>query len=502
MTASVQSKQQQSRQTERPSKTWLAKAVSIVLCQVLAILFVEFVLFLAGMGEEEIFKFDPEIGFQHMADKRVTWRTEGFAQSYLNSDGMREANLTVAKPENTYRVALLGDSMVEGLQVPIESTFGAIIGRRLSPLNGKQVQVLNFGTSGYSTAQEYLQLKKQVLKYRPDLVIACYDSRDIFENWASPDQVITNVRPMAIHLPNSYLVVDSLPVKKWFNTPRAKVLQATEWLRHHSRIVGLLTALDLEWSQHNVWYRAFVASFSRPKVAIQEFQKAWALQNSSGPSFKIKFFEDAPALSKKKVAESKPVVPVEVTAAKPVFNSASSNATLSEKPVFNSAASNETLAVKPIFNSASSNETLATKPALLAATTPDKTVAKQDPQLMYRELIARTLGSLYKAMSKDCAESGARFVVMSLPVRSQLCPLIGMETEFSGIDYAGELHMVRTVCTEANVPFFDCAKLSETLPKENRETLFYTVHLTPQGQQFIADSAQQFVSQQLSSPRQ
>ena len=43
---------------------------------------------------------------------------------------MREPNLTIAKPVGTYRIAVLGDSMVEGLQVPIEETFGQKFSRR------------------------------------------------------------------------------------------------------------------------------------------------------------------------------------------------------------------------------------------------------------------------------------------------------------------------------------------------------------------------------------
>jgi hypothetical protein len=130
-------------------RTRIRALALVVACQLLAILFVEAVLYCAGLGEEEIFKFEPQIGFVHMKNKRITWRTEGFATSYLNDDGMREPQLTVAKPANTYRVAVLGDSMVEGFQVPIEQTFGEIIRERLGDVNGKKIQWLNFGTSGY-----------------------------------------------------------------------------------------------------------------------------------------------------------------------------------------------------------------------------------------------------------------------------------------------------------------------------------------------------------------
>lgn len=484
----------------------LRTVAAFVSCQLLAILFVEFVLFLAGLGEEEIFKFDKTVGFRHMPSKRVTWRTEGFAQSNLDADGMREPGLTIAKPLNTYRVAVLGDSMVEGFQVPIEQTFGALAAKELSPLNGKQVQVLNFGTSGYSTAQSYLQLKQQVFKYKPDLVLLCYNSRDIFENWSPPDQVITNVRPAAIHLPGSYLFIDSSPVVRWLKTPRARFLQATEWLRQNSRIYGLFTAVDLEMSQKNLWYRAFINSITSPKRAIGEFKTAWAAQQNQGPAFQIKFFEDN--TDKQKAAT--PAVPgaaapVKPTSAPPppethhVINSAASNESLSKTTTVAVAKTDE----QHVFNSAASNDALKpgmTEVSKVAVASASKTKVSADPAApnsMYRQLIHRTLSSLFTEMRKESAANGAGFAVMSLPVRSQLCPLIGMETSFGGIDYAQELDGVQKICTKESIPYLDVEKTAESLPLQQREALFYAVHLAPAGQEFLSREVTPFLKEQL-----
>jgi hypothetical protein len=175
-------------------RKWLTFAGRVIVWQIVAILFAEFTLSLAGLGEEEIYKLHPKYGFVHMSNKRVTWRSEGYSKSYFGPDGMREANLTIQKPAGVFRVALLGDSIVESLQVPLEETFGQKLEKQLKKsADGKELQILNFGNSGYSTAQEYLQLKDKVLKYNPDAVIVFYNHRDLFENWSPPDQTITNV---------------------------------------------------------------------------------------------------------------------------------------------------------------------------------------------------------------------------------------------------------------------------------------------------------------------
>jgi hypothetical protein len=51
------------------------------------------------------------------------------------------------------------------------------------PLRERRVEVLNFGVSGYGTAQELITLESRVLPYRPDLVLlAFYAENDVSNN--------------------------------------------------------------------------------------------------------------------------------------------------------------------------------------------------------------------------------------------------------------------------------------------------------------------------------
>jgi hypothetical protein len=429
---------------------WIVGVAFFLLCQCAAILFVEGILYCTGLGEEEIFRFDSDIGFVHMTNKRITWRTEGFAQSYLDADGMRQPGLTIARPANTFRVAVLGDSMVEGLQVPLAQTFGEIIAHRLSPFDHKQIQWLNFGTSGYSTVQEYLQMKRQVMKYQPDLIILCYNSRDMFENWSAPDQVVTNVRPFAIKLPGGELSIYNLPVRRWMRSPRGQFMVATTWLREHSRIVGLLSALDLEMSQNNLWYKGIMDLFSHPQKALTDLGQAIASMKNSGPSFQVKFFEDAPQ-------------PVKSPPATKVFNSAASNESLSKGS-----------------NVASTGIASNGSPATTSGAPVDS---------VYKQVVI----ALRAEMKKTANAGGADFAAIGLPVRSQLCPMPGMETSFAGFDYDRELDIVRQVCETDCIPFCNVETAAESLPVPQREKFYYTAHLTPDGQKFVADTTQPFV---------
>jgi lysophospholipase L1-like esterase len=89
----------------------------------------------------------------------------------INRDGFRGPDATLERPAGTYRIALLGDSYVQGFDVVYDQTVGEVLERRLATLRGSPVEVLNFGVGGYGTGQELLTLQHKVWKYSPDLVL-------------------------------------------------------------------------------------------------------------------------------------------------------------------------------------------------------------------------------------------------------------------------------------------------------------------------------------------
>ncbi len=416
----------------------------IVVWQLLAILFVEAALFAAGLGEEEIFRLDPQVGFKHMTNKRITWRSEGLSTSYFNSFGLREPNVTLAKPAGTYRIALLGDSLTESLQVPLEKSFSYGIEKDLQASLKKPVQVLNFGTSGYSTAQEFLQLKNDVLAFKPDLVLVCYNTRDCFENWSPPDEVLTNVRPAALHLPGGKLVVDSSPVQLWMRSPRARGLRNFDFFRQHSRLWGLLAAAELDLSMHNEAYKKVLFFLTKPGKALRQTGSelnAWikaSLSGKTATSNGSAGFQPASEKQSPKLATSTP--------------KDSTQATSEVDPVKPSP--------KPTTTTGGANT--------------------------YRELVERTLGSLLFEMKNESAKSGAQFAVVALPVRSALSLRKGIEDKFCGMNYADELNMLKQVSQINNIPVIDLQAPATKLSDQDKDYLFYMVHLTPFGHQFVA----------------
>lgn len=451
-------------------RNWVVLIFTCLAMQIVALLATECVLYIAGLGEEEIFAFDKDLGTKHMTNKRVTWRSEGFGYSYFDANGMQDEGLTVAKPANTYRVAVLGDSFVEGIQVHGKDRFTQQLNKIVKLANGKNIQVVNFGTSGYSTAQEYVLLKKQVFQYSPDMVLLCYNSRDIFENWSPPDATLTNIRPAAICLPGQPLVVSNGAIERWMKSPRAKFLNSISWIRQNSRIWGLISAMETELSFNNQTYKTIMELLTRPKKTIQRLANEWSQPefwniqkllpaSSSGPSFNIQFFEGKDP------------------------NAQVNKATGVKKK-------------RKIHELGVGQQQSGPAQAPKAAAAPAKPVEKAPPtegEKNYITLMSRTLGALISEMHKMCQEKGVKFVVISMPARLGVSPMPGVETTMYGLDYPGEVEVVRATCAERNVPFKDLLAPANTQTEKQRKEMFYALHLAPPGHKFIADQLKPFL---------
>jgi len=127
-------------------------------------------------------RIDPDLGWVHVPNCRYVFHHKEFNTpiSY-NSFGMRDTEHTLAKPPGVFRIAVLGDSYMEGRQVVLDSVYSKVLERLLRE-KGINCETLNFGVHGYGTDQELVVLRKSALRFDPDLVILSLNKNDIATN--------------------------------------------------------------------------------------------------------------------------------------------------------------------------------------------------------------------------------------------------------------------------------------------------------------------------------
>jgi hypothetical protein len=112
----------------------------------LCLFVIEVGLRIAGFSYPEFYIVDNRRGYALRPGVTGWYRKEGEAYVTINRDGLRDREHTKTKPSNTLRVAVLGDSYTEALQVPFESSFAQCSSGNCANVParaGKEVEVIN-----------------------------------------------------------------------------------------------------------------------------------------------------------------------------------------------------------------------------------------------------------------------------------------------------------------------------------------------------------------------
>lgn len=106
---------------------------------------------------------------------KPTWLPK-YPEGIINSDGLRDRyNYQIAKDNNTYRIAALGDSWTFGLYVDIQKSYPERLEDELNEklhCNGiNKFEVINFGVPGHDVEYNVHRYFTKGEKYSPDLLL-------------------------------------------------------------------------------------------------------------------------------------------------------------------------------------------------------------------------------------------------------------------------------------------------------------------------------------------
>lgn len=182
---------------------------------------------------------DDHRGTARIPGVELVYTDEGFGHVRFNSAGFRDGEWAIEKPRDTFRVAILGDSYVEAMQVEEDQRFAEVAEHELNASvheGGPRVEIMSFGMSGYGTAQELQTLRHHVWQYAPDLVVlAMTPTNDVRNNLEALED--DPGRPY-FRFVDGRLVLD----ESFRETPehnRGWAYETLMWLAAHSRLVDM-----------------------------------------------------------------------------------------------------------------------------------------------------------------------------------------------------------------------------------------------------------------------
>ncbi len=233
----------------RPQLRLLFSRLLLLLGGILVgLLIAELCLRLSGFTYFNPYMVDADVGYSLRPGVEGWWRREGITYVKINSHGFRDREHTIEKPPGTLRIAILGDSLAEAFQVPLEKAFWSVMERKLQECpqaEKRKVEILNFGISTFSTARELILLQKRVWQYSPDLIVLLVTTgNDIRDNSPRLNNYAGLPLPYFIFRDGKLILDDSLLAARnrslTFRLQQSFVGKSFYWLQNNVRLLGLV----------------------------------------------------------------------------------------------------------------------------------------------------------------------------------------------------------------------------------------------------------------------
>jgi hypothetical protein len=181
-----------------------------------------------------------------------------------NSQGWRDLEHDIEKPDGVFRILVLGDSFMEANSVKLEDAFHRQV-EELAREAGNNVEVINMGVAGYGTLQEYLVFQKIGHSYDPDLVlVGFFDGNDVINNSLELASILTEEGQVT----NARPFLDLNESVRWTITP----VDFEGARRSYDKHMASLEANTNKLTEKLVLWRLLTAGMAR--IPVPEFLKS------------------------------------------------------------------------------------------------------------------------------------------------------------------------------------------------------------------------------------
>lgn len=129
-------------------------------------------------------------------------RTTAYGYLYeTNSKGWRDHEYAYEKTEDTFRIVIIGDSVLNGHGVRTEEIYAKYLERRLNGNSeSKKYEVIMLSIGALNTIQEAHLLRQEGVKYDPDLVIVGYVLNDPSSGFSLRRRLEKNKKEHSLYL--------------------------------------------------------------------------------------------------------------------------------------------------------------------------------------------------------------------------------------------------------------------------------------------------------------
>lgn len=153
-----------------------------------------------------ILEQDPVLFWRQKANIKVRFQGVEVKTNFL---GLRDKRRNFKKAKNTFRIVCLGASPTFGWAVKYEDTYPYQLERMLKDklVEEKVYEIINAGIVGYTSYQGLILLKKEILKFHPDIITVSYVVNDVdrhrfYRSNGKSDKELSPKNSFFIHLEN------------------------------------------------------------------------------------------------------------------------------------------------------------------------------------------------------------------------------------------------------------------------------------------------------------
>lgn len=247
------------RQTKRRQRVF--KLFLVLIGLFFGLLAAEICLRVVGYSYPQFYQADESRGYALIPNLQGWYRKEGESFVSVNSDGLRDEEHATEKPADVFRIAIIGDSYSEAMQVPVENAYWRVMKTGLEAcgaFGGRRIETINFGVSGYGTTQELVTLREKAWRYSPDMILlAVTTNNDATDNLRHFKKTPI---PYYVYRDGELVLDESFRDEKSFRLRNSSSARLGAWLHNRLRFVQAVHQIQVALKyRYNNWRKSGVA---------------------------------------------------------------------------------------------------------------------------------------------------------------------------------------------------------------------------------------------------